>query len=391
MAIVVQCFQCSTILELDDGFRGGVARCSNCGALLRVPKEVGTAGASSRPHTPSTPQPRPKAASDPGVSSGGMRGSGLQRRAGDPTVSSGAFSRSGRPQTPPPSSPVIRHSHTGSGISSHPSRHTQDQNAPSKQFSGPLILGIFLAAIIFTIACIAVWQLFGSHGSQQSGPGISSYDQGGSSIPNPQPQPMDNVPQGPPQINGSIPNGWAAYDIGGPLKPSTISYDQSSDAWTITGIGRDVYGDRDQFSFVCKNWTGNGQISAEMMSISDVYSWAKAGVMFRASTDRGAPYVDVFATPEEGVAMQLRTEQDGVSTNTQVPNITMPVYVMVKRQGNNFTGYYSKDGITWSTITSAVVNMNDPICAGMMVVAHNKTTSCIATFGKVSVEPLSSN
>ena len=38
MAVVVQCYHCNAILELDDGFRGGVCRCSTCGTLLQVPK-----------------------------------------------------------------------------------------------------------------------------------------------------------------------------------------------------------------------------------------------------------------------------------------------------------------------------------------------------------------
>jgi hypothetical protein len=38
MSVVVQCFHCSAILELDDGFRGGVCRCSSCGSLLQVPR-----------------------------------------------------------------------------------------------------------------------------------------------------------------------------------------------------------------------------------------------------------------------------------------------------------------------------------------------------------------
>lgn len=38
MAVIVQCFHCNAILELDDGFRGGVCRCSTCGSLLQVPQ-----------------------------------------------------------------------------------------------------------------------------------------------------------------------------------------------------------------------------------------------------------------------------------------------------------------------------------------------------------------
>jgi hypothetical protein len=84
MAVVVQCFHCNAVFELDDGFRGGVCRCSTCGALLQVP----SAGESTvaRPVRPSRP-PAPKSAAsgdrqledsktvllDGGVSSSGLR------------------------------------------------------------------------------------------------------------------------------------------------------------------------------------------------------------------------------------------------------------------------------------------------------------------------------
>ncbi len=38
MNVVVQCFHCNAVLELDEGFRGGVCRCSACGSLLQVPR-----------------------------------------------------------------------------------------------------------------------------------------------------------------------------------------------------------------------------------------------------------------------------------------------------------------------------------------------------------------
>ena len=57
MAVVVQCFHCNAILELDDGFRGGVCRCSGCGSLLQVPRgDAGPpTGRVARPAGPPAP------------------------------------------------------------------------------------------------------------------------------------------------------------------------------------------------------------------------------------------------------------------------------------------------------------------------------------------------
>ena len=104
MPVRVQCSRCSTTLELDDGFRGGVCRCKECGALLQVPRSSSEGAAKVRPMGPvSTPSPAKQAAperkagqaetrtsagaaestlSDPRSNSyGGSAGSGLPRPA----------------------------------------------------------------------------------------------------------------------------------------------------------------------------------------------------------------------------------------------------------------------------------------------------------------------
>ena len=107
MAIVVQCYHCHSRLELDDGFRGGVCRCSKCGSLLKVPA---TAGATDPARTrPADPGIRPSGNrprdpnEDPGLSASGFRDQSSQRPAIPPAASSGAFTSSSmRPSTPQP-------------------------------------------------------------------------------------------------------------------------------------------------------------------------------------------------------------------------------------------------------------------------------------------------
>ena len=74
MAVVVQCYNCSNILELDEGFRGGVCRCSQCGSLLQVPKGDSSDSPKARPAAPgaaATVLQRPSApAADSGLSRG---------------------------------------------------------------------------------------------------------------------------------------------------------------------------------------------------------------------------------------------------------------------------------------------------------------------------------
>lgn len=62
--IEITCPGCSTELEIDEGFRGGVCRCHSCGALLSVPDEDETPpGVPDRPDAP-TPKDTPPPATD---------------------------------------------------------------------------------------------------------------------------------------------------------------------------------------------------------------------------------------------------------------------------------------------------------------------------------------
>ena len=72
------------MLELDDGFRGGVCRCSQCGALLRVPMTDTRDVQKSRPAEPAGPANKRTSSSD------GSHGSPAPN----------ASSQSGRPETP---------------------------------------------------------------------------------------------------------------------------------------------------------------------------------------------------------------------------------------------------------------------------------------------------
>lgn len=91
MALLVQCHQCGKILELDDGFRGGVCRCNLCGALLRVPMVKGREVQKSRPAEPGSAAASPNAPEAPAPNAA--------------QISAEATAHSGRPQTPDGSSP----------------------------------------------------------------------------------------------------------------------------------------------------------------------------------------------------------------------------------------------------------------------------------------------
>ena len=87
-------------------------------------------------------------------------------------------------------------------------------------------------------------------------------------------------------------------------------------------------------------------------------------------------------TPGNGVAFQTRN-QSGTLTNNTV-NASGPAWVKVTRSGNNFTGYYSTDGNSWTRIgSSKSITMPSTTVVGLAVTSHNNNRLSTATFRNV--------
>ena len=74
--------------------------------------------------------------------------------------------------------------------------------------------------------------------------------------------------------------------------------------------------------------------------------------MFRDGTGANAMFVMVAFTPDSGITFQWRAAAGGACENANLAGLAAPQWVKLVRSGNNFSGYYSSDGIVWSQIGS---------------------------------------
>lgn len=70
------CPQCGKRLDVDAGFRGAVARCEHCGALISVPTKSESASPRARPSAPGAPSPT----NPPGAGAGATGHTAQSRR-----------------------------------------------------------------------------------------------------------------------------------------------------------------------------------------------------------------------------------------------------------------------------------------------------------------------
>ena len=151
----------------------------------------------------------------------------------------------------------------------------------------------------------------------------------------------------------------------------------SESSFSLSAAGVDIWGTADQFRFVYKTLNGDGTIIARVTDNgSGTNMWAKGGVMVRQNNTPGS--VNAMATGTggsgAGFSFQWRPTADAAcsSSNTPVPPVTIPTWVKLVRVGNDFSGYYSRDGgVTWiQQGTTQTIVMTDPVMIGIAVTSH---------------------
>jgi regulation of enolase protein 1 (concanavalin A-like superfamily) len=160
-----------------------------------------------------------------------------------------------------------------------------------------------------------------------------------------------------------------------------------SATFTIEGNGADIWGNADAFRFHYARWRGDGSITVRVRSVENTHAWAKAGVMFRETTEPASKHVMAIVSPGKGIAMQYRANSFDVSANAALAAGTAPRWLRLTRVGNTFTSASSVDGTTWTTLGSTTVSMIADILVGLAVTSHSNGTLATAVFDDVLIQP----
>jgi len=156
----------------------------------------------------------------------------------------------------------------------------------------------------------------------------------------------------------------------------------------MNAIGTDIWDVGDQFRFAYKTLNGNGTMVARVESLYNSNTWAKAGVMIRQNIEPGSIHAFMAKTYSSGngASFQRRPLTNQASANSDSTTaVPAPYWVKVQRTGNDFTGYVSPDGVTWTQLGTAVtINMTGPVLIGLALTSHDASISTGAEFSNIS-------
>ncbi|MHC4497728.1 MAG: FN3 associated domain-containing protein, partial [Planctomycetota bacterium] len=177
-------------------------------------------------------------------------------------------------------------------------------------------------------------------------------------------------------------------DIGTPSAAG--SYSVANGVYTVVGDGEDIWGATDDFYYVYTPLTGDGEITARVVSIGHTNDWAKAGVMIRETLSDTSSHAMMIVTPPEGTTDAFSfqwvngTNRDNHTTGGDV---TLPAWVKIVRIGDTFTGYHAPDesGVpgAWVQQASETITMVEDVYIGLCVTSHSDGVLCTAVFDNV--------
>jgi RHS repeat-associated protein len=178
-----------------------------------------------------------------------------------------------------------------------------------------------------------------------------------------------------------LPSGWLDQDVGAVGLAGSATY--SNGVFTVQGAGLGYEGGltADSFHFVYQSLTGNGTVVVRVASVSNQFAYA--GVVIRDSLDTSdtALFMSSYASADW---QYYRTTSGSASAYASATG-SVPYWYMVTRNGSQFTGYVSPDGINWLQVgASQTINMAQTVYLGFGVSSGSTGSLYTATFDSVS-------
>lgn len=186
-------------------------------------------------------------------------------------------------------------------------------------------------------------------------------------------------------VEVALPPPWENQDVGAVRVAGNAS--NSGGSFRVLGSGVAIYGLSDQFHFVYRILSGDGQIVARVATVQNTNVNSKAGVMIRESLSANSANVMMSIRPYAGAAtFQYRTATGGGS-GAEALSAAQPIWFKLVRSANTFTGYRSSNGTTWTRAGSVTIPMASTIYFGLAVSSYDNSRLCTSTFDNVAAVP----
>ena len=154
----------------------------------------------------------------------------------------------------------------------------------------------------------------------------------------------------------------------------------------MNGSGADIWGTDDAFNYYSTGLINDGVMSVNILSLDNTSTFAKAGLMIRASADPSSPHVILDVKPDGSIEFMVRQAQGGSTTFIAgLGPQAFPIGLSLQRQGSTITGYtFPGNGGLNTTLGTVSIDLPSHAMIGVAVTSHEKGTLAQAGIGVIS-------
>ncbi|MFM9950135.1 MAG: T9SS type A sorting domain-containing protein [Saprospiraceae bacterium] len=136
-------------------------------------------------------------------------------------------------------------------------------------------------------------------------------------------------------------------------------------------------------AFAQHDLCGDGSLVAQVTSISGT-SLGWAGLTMRESNAGGAKKVQLLTNLSNLIRREVCYTTNGTAFPQQFPSLNR-YWLRLERQGNQFVGYTSANGVQWFQVMAVTVSMNACLEIGLVATNYEQNSEVTATFANVEV------
>ncbi|MBK1791695.1 LamG-like jellyroll fold domain-containing protein [Persicirhabdus sediminis] len=180
---------------------------------------------------------------------------------------------------------------------------------------------------------------------------------------------------------------WVGIDIGDAQFAGSSADNLADRTLRMQASGADIWNAADAFHFYHRaDITGDVEVTIQLNDVSNTNKNTKAGLMIRESLEAGAINAYLQVRPDGNTGFQIRRLADAKTASQSVSNDIMPLMLKLTRTANEFSGYFSTDGWTWTQIgESKELAMPEQAYLGVALTSHNNNQVASADFSNLVV------
>jgi M6 family metalloprotease-like protein len=185
--------------------------------------------------------------------------------------------------------------------------------------------------------------------------------------------------------------------------PALPSPWQKASVGSVTGLaamdagkfGLEIEGGRierntDRFTYVYQTINGNGTIIAHVAGGNKPTPNYRAGIMIRESLEMNSVQTMLVKGAYDGPRIEQRTAtgnnlDENPNSVKSLHAYNLYNWLKITRNGNEFTSYVSRDGVTWFPVGQQTISMPAQVLVGLCVTGGVQYYPAKATFDNVSV------